>query len=86
VLARLDELLAATPSPAKEELNAAFWQACHGGQRRAAERLLAAGADIEARPDYAGHQTALDVATAPDTSRDLLASWLQEHDAARSEQ
>ncbi len=86
VLARLDELLAATPSPAEEELNAAFWQACHGGQRRAAERLLAAGADIEARPDYAGHQTALDVATAPDTSRDLLASWLQEHDSARTEQ
>jgi hypothetical protein len=81
MLSRLDELLAATPPPSVDEVNEAFWQACHGGQRRAAQRLLAAGADISAIPDYAGDQTALDVATSPDTRRDLLASWLRERGA-----
>lgn len=79
LLTRLDELLAATPPPNADDLNAAFWQACHGGQRRAAERLLAAGADINATPDYANGQSALDVATAPDTRREQLGTWLQEH-------
>jgi uncharacterized protein len=78
MLARLDELLAATPTPTEEDLNEAFWQACHGGQRRAAERLLVAGADVNASPGYANNQTALDAAVRPDTRRDLLATWLRE--------
>jgi ankyrin repeat protein len=78
ILPRLDEILAASPPPSEEDLNQAFWQACHGGQRRAAERLLAAGADINAAPDYANNQTALDVAIGPDTRREQLASWLRE--------
>jgi ankyrin repeat protein len=82
-LTRLDELLGATPPPGKEDVNAAFWQACHGGQRRAAERLLVAGADVNARPDYA-NQTALEAAVAADTRRDQLASWLREQGAAPS--
>jgi ankyrin repeat protein len=81
MLSRLDELLGTTPPPTEEDLHAAFWQACHGGQRRAAERLLAAGADITASPDYAHNQTALDAATRPDTRRDLFASWLRERGA-----
>jgi ankyrin repeat protein len=81
MLGRLEELLAATRPPGEEDLNNAFWQACHGGQRRAAERLLAAGADINASPRYAGNQTPLDQAVAPDTRRGLLASWLREHGA-----
>lgn len=84
MLARLEELLAAAP-PTAEDLNGAFWQACHGGQLRAAERLLAEGADINASPDYASNQTALDQALKPDTRRDLLASWLREHGAKSAE-
>jgi uncharacterized protein len=78
MLARLDELLAAV-KPSAEVLNGAFWQACHGGQRRAAERLLAEGADINTSPDYAGNQTALDQVLKPDTRRDLLAGWLRDN-------
>jgi hypothetical protein len=78
MVARLEELLAATP-PTADELNGAFWQACHGGQRRTAEWLLAEGADINASPSYAGNQTALDETLKPDTRRDLLAGWLREH-------
>ena len=81
MLDRIDQLLASTPAPADEEVNGAFWQACHGGQRRAAERLLAAGADINASPAYASGQTALDQVLKPDTRRDLLAGWLREHGA-----
>ena len=78
MLARLEELLASA-APASEELIAAFWQACHGGQRRTAERLLAEGADINTSPDYAGNQTPLDQVLKPDTRRDLLASWLRDN-------
>src|SRR5262249_9075888 len=53
MLARLEELLAASPPPTEEDLSNAFWQACHGGQRRAAERLVAASADVHASPGYA---------------------------------
>jgi uncharacterized protein len=85
MLTRLDELLAATPTPPKQNVDAAFWQACHGGQRRAAERLLAAGADLAASPDYANGQRALDIAVRPDTRRDLLANWLRERGATSAD-
>lgn len=78
MLARIEELLAAAP-PTADELDGAFWQACHGGQLRAADRLLAAGADINASPEYAGGRTALDQVLAPDTRHDLLAGWLRDH-------
>jgi ankyrin repeat protein len=82
MLARLGELLDASPSPTGDDINEAFWQACHGGQRRAAERLLAAGADVNATPGYATDKTALDVVIAPDTRRDLLADWLRQQGAS----
>jgi len=85
MLDRLEELLAATPPPTEEDVSEAFWQACHGGQRRAADRLLAAGADINASPGYATNQTALDQAVKPDTRRDLLATWLREQGATSVE-
>jgi ankyrin repeat protein len=86
MLARLDELLSATPPPTDDDLNEAFWQACGGGQRRAAERLLAAGADLNASPDYANSRTAVDAAIAPDTRRDLLAKWLRECGATSTDE
>jgi uncharacterized protein len=74
---RIDELLAASPAPTGEELNDAFWQACHGGQRRAAARLLDAGADINWVPFHT-ESTPLDIALNPDTRREELAGWLRE--------
>ncbi len=82
MLPRLDELLRASPAPGEDDLNEAFWQACHGGQRRAADRLLAAGADIDAIPAYANGQTALDIAVHADTRREQLATWLRERGVA----
>jgi ankyrin repeat protein len=78
LVTRVEELLAARPEPT--QVNEAFWQACHGGQRRTAEYLLRHGADINATVEYA-HGTALDVAPGPDTRRDLLTTWLRDHGA-----
>jgi hypothetical protein len=66
------------------DIDAAFWQACHGGQRRMAEYLLAQGADINASPDYAHEQTALEVAGSADTQRQILVDWLRERGAAQA--
>lgn len=75
--ARLQELLAATPSPSGEEIDEAFWQACHGGQRRAAEYLLARGADLNRSPGYAA-QTPLEIAGTLDTRRENVVAWLRD--------
>jgi uncharacterized protein len=76
LLPRLEELIVA--GPAADELNEAFWQACHGGQRRAAELLLNRGADPVKIPDYASGQTPVQVAGALDTRRENLVGWLRE--------
>ena len=67
--------------PASSDIDAAFWQACHGGQRRMAEYLLAQGANINFIPKYA-EQTALQAAGGTDTQRQILADWLKERGAA----
>jgi uncharacterized protein len=77
MLARLEALLGAGPPPSAEEIHNAFWQACHGGQRRAAELLLGRGADPSWVPDYA-EGNVLEVAAEPGTRRELLVTWLRE--------
>jgi uncharacterized protein len=79
MLDRLEELLAAA-SPTPEEVSQGFWHACAGGQRRAAERLLAAGADLNWEPDYA-HGTPLDAASGTGTRRENVIGWLKEKGA-----
>jgi uncharacterized protein len=76
MLARVEELLTAQPAPGTEEITEAFWQACHGGQRRAAELLLGHGAQINGIPGYS-QQTAAEVAAGPDTRREILVTWLR---------
>ena len=79
MLDRLEELLETT-NPTTDEVSQAFWHACAGGQRRAAERLLRAGADLNWEPDYA-HGTPLDAASGRGTRRENVIGWLQEHGA-----
>jgi len=52
LLSRIEEFLA--PGVPADQLNETFWQACHGGQRRAAELLLDRGADPSAIPRLHG--------------------------------
>jgi hypothetical protein len=77
---RVEELLGADPPPTQEELDEAFWQACHGAQRRMAELLLARGAELNAIPGYSD-QAPLDIAGGTDTRRDQLVRWLRERGA-----
>jgi hypothetical protein len=79
MLDRLQQLLD-TGTPTAEEVSQAFWHACCAGQRRAAERLLAVGADPNWVPDYA-EGTALDAARGRGTRRDNVIGWLEEQGA-----
>jgi ankyrin repeat protein len=81
IMPRVEQLLAASPAPTPDEITEAFWQACHGGQRRTAERLLASGADPNGKPGYSD-QTPAEVAAEPGTQRANLITWLQEGRAA----
>jgi len=78
LLDQLAQLLGDNPSPQQE--SQAFWHACAGGQRRAAEYLLARGADLKWVPDYA-KGTPLDAATGGGTQRENLIGWLRERGA-----
>ncbi|HEY6492785.1 MAG TPA: hypothetical protein VIZ43_05890 [Trebonia sp.] len=81
IMPRVEELLHAVPAPSPDDITEAFWQACRGGQRRTAERLLASGANPDASPGYSD-QTAIEVAAAPGTQRENLATWLRNRNQA----
>lgn len=58
---RLEAYYFAEAPPGADEINRALWGACHGGQQRAAEYLLARGADLNWVPPWE-HLTPLDAA------------------------
>lgn len=70
---RLDEIFVSDEPPGPDEVTSAFWCACHGGQQRAAEFLLARGADL----NWVGwdHLTPLDAAVRSEAPE--LADWLR---------
>jgi hypothetical protein len=72
----VEELMTSDPSPTADEITAAFWQSCHGGQRRVAEYLLSKGADINGTPGYTD-QMPLDAVGGLDTRRDTMITWLK---------
>lgn len=74
MLDRLDAIVAGG-LPA-EAVSQAFWHACAAGQRRAAEYLLARGADLNWEPDYA-QGTPLDSATGLSTRQENVITWLR---------
>jgi hypothetical protein len=79
MLERMEQLISERAHPA-DELSGAFWHACAGGQRRAAEYLLARGADLNWIPDYA-EGTPLDAASSLGTRQSNVISWLKERGA-----
>jgi hypothetical protein len=76
LLDRLQQLID-TAEPTSDEVSQAFWHACCAGQRRAAEHLLALGADLNRVPDHA-EGTPLDAARGRSTRRDNVIGWLDE--------
>ena len=77
LMPQVEDFLAASPAPSPGDITEAFWQACHGGQRRTAERLLASGADPDATPGHSD-QTAAQIAAKPGTQRENLVTWLHD--------
>jgi ketosteroid isomerase-like protein len=61
-------------SPSREDLDNALWCAAHGGQREAAELLLARGAD----PTWVGHDNLTAAAAAERSGAHKLATSLRE--------
>jgi len=84
LLDRLDALLALESEHNPEKISQAFWHACDGGQRRAAELLLAHGADLNWTPDYA-QGTPLDAARRQGTREGNVIEWLESRGARSSE-
>jgi ankyrin repeat protein len=81
LLDRLEELLGDEPDP--DDVSKAFWHACSGAQRRAAEYTLSRGADLNWVPDYA-QGTPLDAAAGAGTARENVLSWLRDLGARSS--
>jgi uncharacterized protein len=80
MLERMEQLLGERTSGA-DGISQAFWHACAGGQRRAAEYLLLHGADLGWVPEYA-EGTPLDAASSLGTRQENVISWLREKGAA----
>ncbi len=75
---RVEEAFASSPPPTRQEVTEAFWQACHGGQRQAAEYLLGRGADLNWAAAWDG-RTPLDIAR--NQGAEELVDWLGSHGA-----
>jgi uncharacterized protein len=80
---RVHEYLSAPAPPDQDEINLAFWGACHGGQLAAASILLDRGADLNWLP-YWERQTPLDAAQRSDAEE--LAQWLLERGARTADE
>jgi uncharacterized protein len=70
---RVDATFAAETRPSADDVNSAFWGACHGGQRAAAEYLIEQGADLNWIPPWE-NLTPLDAARRSEAAE--LVEWL----------
>ena len=68
----------ADPPPSGDDITLAFWGACHGGQREAAELLLDRGAELNWLPPWE-ERTPLDAARRSEAPE--LAAWLESRGA-----
>jgi len=75
---RLEGFFTGTPAPGPEDVSRAFWGACHGGQRDAAEYLWVREADVNWVPPWED-LTPLDAAER--TNADHLVRWLRDRGA-----
>jgi uncharacterized protein len=71
---RVEDCFAVGSRPSREEISRAFWGACHGGQRGAAEYLLDRGAELNWIPPWE-ELTPLDAARRSDAGE--LVEWLR---------
>jgi uncharacterized protein len=70
---RVDDYFKAAPPPKPDEVTNAFWCACHGGQRAAAEYLLDRGADL----NWVGYDKLSPLDAANRSGAAALVQWLR---------
>ena len=75
---RVEQLLADRPAPSQDDVNAAFWGACHGGRQAAAELLFDRGAELNWLPAW---ETLTPLDAALRERADELVTWLRAHGA-----
>jgi ankyrin repeat protein len=75
---RVEEHFTGPSNPTPDAVSEAFWQACHGGQVKAAQYLLARGADVNKIPEWT-KETPLDIAVCSGVND--LVEWLRVHGA-----
>ncbi len=69
--------MASDTPPAPDEVTNAFWSACHGGQRGAAEHLLVRGADL----NWIGYDGLTAIDAARRSGAEELVKWLRSQGA-----
>ena len=74
LMERIERSFASDDRPTADDVTQAFWYACHGGQRTAAEYLLGQGADINWISTW-DNLTPLDAARR--SGADIVVAWLQ---------
>ena len=77
LMARVEGYFADNPGPSPSEITNAFWCACHGGQRAAAEYLLEKGAEL----NWVGYDQLTPLGAAERSGARDLAEWLRARDA-----
>jgi ankyrin repeat protein len=70
---RIEQRFAEGTPPTHDEVTGAFWQACHGDQRAAAEYLLERGADL----NWIGYDDLTPLDTAQRSGAEELAEWVR---------
>jgi uncharacterized protein len=80
---RVEASFAGDPPPSPEEVSRAFWCACHGGQRGAAEFLLERGADVNWIPPW---EELTPLEAAQRSEADELVEWLRARGAKATSQ
>jgi ankyrin repeat protein len=74
---RVDEYFKAVTPPTPDEITNAFWCACHGGQRAAAEYLLDRGANL----NWVGYDKLSPLDAANRSGAAPLVQWLRDQGA-----
>jgi uncharacterized protein len=74
---RVEQAFGHRPGPSPDDITAAFWGACHGGQLAMAQTLLDRGADI----DWVGWDGLTPVDAARRSNADDVVAWLERHGA-----
>lgn len=77
MMPNVQQFIQGNPRPSPEEITNAFWCACHGGQREAAEYLLEHGVDL----NWVGHDGRTPLDAASHSGATQVVEWLRSRNA-----